>query len=69
MEKIVIVKGMTCGHCAGRVKDELEKVDGVISADVSADADQAVIQLEEEIDYDLLRKAVENAGYNFVEVS
>ena len=69
MEKTVIVKGMSCEHCAGRVKNELEKIDGVISADVSADADKAVIQLEEEVDYGLLRKAVENAGYNFVEIS
>ena len=69
MEKTVIVKGMSCEHCAGRVKNELEKIDGVISADVSADADKAVIHLEEEVDYGLLRKAVEKAGYNFVEVS
>lgn len=69
MEKTVIVKGMSCEHCAGRVKNELEKIDGVISADVSADADKAVIQLGEEVDYGLLRKAVEKAGYNFVEVS
>ena len=69
MEKTVIVKGMSCEHCAGRVKNELEKIDGVISADVSADADKAIIQLEEEVDYGILRKAVEKAGYNFVEIN
>ncbi len=69
MEKTVIVKGMTCEHCAGRVKNELEKIDGVLSADVSADADKAIIQLEEEVDYGILRKAVEKAGYNFVEIN
>ena len=69
MEKTVVVKGMTCEHCAGRVKNELEKIDGVLSADVSADADKAIIQLEEEVDYGILRKAVEKAGYNFVEIN
>ena len=69
MEKTVIVKGMSCEHCAGRVKEELEAIEGVISADVSADADKAVIQLEQEVDYGLLRKAVEKAGYNFVDIN
>ncbi|WP_431964873.1 heavy-metal-associated domain-containing protein [Nocardia sp. bgisy134] len=28
------VKGMTCGHCAGSVKTEIGKIDGVTSVDV-----------------------------------
>ncbi len=69
MEKTVIVKGMSCEHCAGRVQKELEAIEGVISADVSSDSGKAIIQLNKEVDYGLLRKAVEKAGYNFVEVN
>ncbi|MGM0420292.1 MAG: heavy-metal-associated domain-containing protein [Bacillota bacterium] len=68
MNKTIIVKGMSCAHCAGRVKEELEAISGVVSADVSADAGKAIIEHEEEIDYGLFKDAVEKAGYTFVEI-
>lgn len=32
MKKTIKIEGMSCGHCAGRVKKELENVSGVKSA-------------------------------------
>lgn len=68
MQKTVIVKGMTCGHCEGRVKKELEAICGVTSADVSAAEGTAVVELAHEVEEGKLKAAVEEAGYDFVEV-
>lgn len=68
MKKIIKIEGMSCGHCAGRVKKELEALDGVKSADVSAGDKQAVIELEKEISIDKLKEAVEEAGYTPVSI-
>ncbi len=68
MEKIIKIEGMSCGHCEARVKRELEALDGVKSADVSADDNRAVVQLEKEVAVDKLKGAVEEAGYTPVAV-
>jgi copper chaperone CopZ len=36
MQKIIKIKGMTCGHCERRVQKNLKGICGVTSADVSA---------------------------------
>ncbi len=69
MEKTVIIEGMTCGHCAGRVKKEIEAIAGVESADVSADEGKAVVEMTNEVDDEKLAAAVEEAGYEFIKVS
>ena len=38
------VEGMHCEKCVARVKDALEKVDGVTGADVSLEEDSAVVE-------------------------
>lgn len=68
MQKIITIKGMSCGHCEGHVKKELEVLCGVTSADVSADKGIAVLELAHEIDEAKFKAAVEEAGYEFVEV-
>ncbi|WP_202708578.1 heavy-metal-associated domain-containing protein [Sporosalibacterium faouarense] len=68
MKKTIKIEGMTCGHCAGRVKKELENVCGVTSAEVSASDKKAVVELAHEVDDAKLKAAVEEAGYTPVAV-
>lgn len=68
MKKIINVEGMSCGHCAGRVKRELEGVGGVKSAEVSSEEKKAVVELAHEVDDDKLREAVIEAGYEVVSI-
>jgi len=68
MKKTINIEGMTCGHCAGRVKKELEKVCGVKTADVSASDNKAVVELAHEVDEAKFKEAVEEAGYKLVSV-
>lgn len=68
MKKTIIIEGMTCGHCEGRVKKELENVCGVKSAEVSVSDKKAVVELAHEVDAEKLKAAVEEAGYTAVAI-
>ena len=57
------VEGMMCGHCEARVKKALEEIDGVVSAEVSHEKGAAVVTLSTEVPAEILKKAVEDAGY------
>ena len=67
-EKIVQISGMTCEHCVNRVRRALNKIDGV-SANVSLKGKRAVVSYDREIDVNVLKKAVEDAGYTVESIS
>ena len=54
---------MMCGHCEATVKKALEAIDGVNSAEVSHEAGTAVVELSEEVQDEVLQKAVEDKDY------
>ncbi len=67
MKTTIKIEGMMCPHCEGRVKKVLEAIPGVESADVSHVRGDAVLTLNEEVEYDILAKAITDAGYTVVE--
>ena len=67
-EKIVQISGMNCEHCVNRVMRALNKIDGV-SANVSLKGKRAVVSYDREIDVNVLKKAVEDAGYTVESIS
>ena len=69
MKKTIIIEGMSCGHCEMHTKEELEKIDAVISASADADKGQAVVEMEKEIAKDKLKAAVEEAGYEYIKTA
>ena len=66
--EIVQISGMTCEHCVNRVMRALNKIDGV-SANVSLKGKRAVVSYDREIDVNVLKKAVEDAGYTVESIS
>ncbi len=62
----VKIKGMTCGHCEGRVTTELGKLAGVSEVKASADAAEAVISSASELDSEQVAAAVIAAGYRVI---
>ncbi len=60
---VLTVGGMMCQHCAGRVKEALEKVAGVKSAVVDLDAGTATVVCKESADEAAMRAAVVEAGF------
>ncbi len=63
VEKTLVIEGMMCGHCEARVKKCLEELPGVESADVSHEKGTAVVRLTADVADDVLKSAVEAAGY------
>ncbi|GAA3469175.1 heavy-metal-associated domain-containing protein [Nonomuraea roseola] len=60
------VSGMVCGHCAGFVTEEIERVAGVTA--VAVDVENGVVTVTSDRDLDVadVRAAVEEAGYELV---
>lgn len=67
MEIIMNIEGMMCPHCEARVKKVLEDIPGVLLVVPSHKKGTAVITLEKEISFDILKKAVEDQGYTVKE--
>ena len=67
MKKTILIEGMMCEHCVKHVTDALNKLDGV-KADVSLADNKASVQMENLISDDLLRQAVEDAGYQVTDI-
>ena len=57
------ITGMMCGHCEAHVKEALEAIEGVKSAEASHTAGTAVLTLTQDVDNTKLKAAVEEQGY------
>lgn len=67
MKKEMIIEGMSCTHCSGRVEKALNEIDGV-SAKVDLEKKTAYVDLTKDVSDDVLSKAVVDAGYDVVSV-
>lgn len=66
METVYVVKGMTCGHCAGSVTSELTALPGVEGVDVALETGQVTVKSAAALELDQVRGAVDEAGYELV---
>ena len=66
MEKTMKIEGMMCAHCEARVKKCLEALPQVDEAVVSHERGTAVLKLNADVSDDVLKKAVEDQGYEIV---
>lgn len=65
--KVMQIAGMTCGHCSGRVEKALNNIQGV-SATVDLANNTANISHSKNTSDEILRAAVENAGYEVISI-
>ncbi len=64
--KTLNIEGMSCMHCVKKVEAALKEVKGVKSVNVSLENKTAEVTLKEDVDDSVLKKAVEDAGYEVV---
>ena len=62
MEKKMVINGMMCMHCVGRVDKALNEIEGV-TATVDLESKTAAITLTSEVSDEVLVKTVTDAGY------
>lgn len=67
-EKIYAVSGMSCGHCAASVTEEVMAVPGVTEVDVDVPAGRVTVRGESVSD-DAVRDAIGEAGYEVTEAA
>lgn len=63
IEKTYTVTGMTCGHCATSVCEEVGALSGVTDVAVDVPTGKVTVSSETELGVDEVRAAVEEAGY------
>lgn len=69
MSSTYLVRGMTCAHCVSSVTEEISEIPGVLSVSVELviDGDSVVnVESGSEIDEELIRAAIDEAGYDLV---
>jgi copper chaperone len=59
----VTVSGMTCGHCATSVREEIGNIAGVMAVDVDLASGKVVIKADVPLDAAAIKEAIEEAGY------
>ena len=67
MKKVLSVEGMNCSHCSNAVDKALRAVSGVKDVSVDLAGKKATVEAEGVAD-ELLKKAVEDAGYQVVAI-
>lgn len=60
------VTGMTCGHCAQSVTEEVSEVPGVTDVAVDLPTGAVTVSSEQPLSQDQIRAAVTEAGYELV---
>ena len=61
----IVIDGMMCSHCSGRVEQALNAIEGV-SAAVNLEKKTAFIDAADSVSEEALKKAVADAGYTVV---
>ena len=69
MVKLVSIEGMSCEHCVAAVKKALTAVEGVSNAEVDLESKQAKVDASASVTDDMLRAAVEDAGYEVAKIA
>lgn len=61
-KRIIKVEGMTCQHCENRVMEAVNAIDGV-SAVVNLKKGTVTVSMSHEIEDEVIKNAIEKAGY------
>ena len=60
------VRGMTCGHCASAVTEEVARIPGVTDVDVDVAGGRVTVRSRGPVSREVVAAAVDEAGYEVV---
>lgn len=60
--------GMTCSSCQAHVEKTLEKLEGVVSAEVDLEKKIAVVEYESELENDTIKEVITEEGFEVVKI-
>lgn len=67
MKKVLLVEGMSCGHCEKAVKNALGELEGVKSVEVDLASKKVEVE-GENLQDNIIKEAIEEAGYEVIEI-
>ncbi|MDR2427137.1 MAG: cation transporter [Endomicrobium sp.] len=68
MKKVIKIEGMSCGHCSVTVTKALKFLNGVNNVEVNLKSKEALVDVDESAADDKLCNAVEEVGYEVVNI-
>lgn len=68
IKTIVKIEGMSCEHCANKVKDTFLSVNNVKSVKVNLSKKEAIISSSEKLDKDIIKNLIENLDYKVIDI-
>ncbi len=69
MRKVKIsIEGMHCASCASNIERSLKKVDGVKEVNVNLLTRKGIVEADDNVKDEELKKAVERTGYKAVKI-
>lgn len=68
MKKVLLVEGMSCGHCEKAVKEALGQLRGVSKVEVDLENKKVEVEGEDLVD-EVLKESIKDAGYEVVEIN
>ncbi len=68
MTKKIAIEGMSCQHCVSHVKEALSELNGVTSVEVNLEGKSAVLEASGEVKDEDIKFAVDDAGYEVVNI-
>ena len=61
--KIIKIEGMQCNHCKMTVEKVLGAIDGITKVEVSLENKTATIQMSKEVDDNIVKNVIKEAGF------
>jgi P-type Cu+ transporter len=68
MKKKITIEGMHCASCASNIERSLKKIAGVKEVSISLITKKAIIEVDEKVSDEDLKKAVARAGYKVASI-
>lgn len=68
IKKNIKIEGMSCMHCAKKVENGLKEIKEVKSVNVNLEEKNAEVILKQEVENDILKKKIEDLGYEVKEI-
>lgn len=68
LTKKLTIEGMSCNHCVKRVESALLDLEGLVSVKVNLSSKTAMIDVEDNFNDTLLFNAIDDAGYDLVQL-
>lgn len=69
IKTVVLIDGMSCEHCANKVKTTIDQIEHVKKVKVDLSKKQVTITSSEKIDINKLKEQIENLDYRVMNIT